>query len=370
MSVELFDLADRLEVAADDFKSKYSGMLKTLTNAAAKVQKSWSGSNMGYHAHVYYGDLTEPPPGARFSTEWGLMDMSLSSMGSNGDWREYSPDSVKNAIYERAGSPDLSETKEASSKLNILVDRGRDDLLSVLSLELNADDDKFLERLKQDAESVKVGTFEGMCRAMLPSGQIVSRDSDAMMSGLRIAPHQEIIAETAALHSSCAAASSLSEIARKAGSHVARKAKNTNRAQRIGTNVFIGHGRSPLWRELKDFVVDRLNLPYEEFNRVPVAGVTNIARLSEMLEGAGCALILLTAEDEQADGAVRARMNVIHEVGLFQGRLGFTKAIVILEDGCEEFSNIQGLGQIRFPKGNISAVFEEIRAVLEREGMV
>ncbi len=59
-----------------------------------------------------------------------------------------------------------------------------------------------------------------------------------------------------------------------------------------------------------------------------------------------------------------ARMNVIHEVGLFQGRLGFTKAIVLLEEGCEEFSNIQGLGQVRFPRGNITAAFEEVRAVL------
>jgi hypothetical protein len=52
------------------------------------------------------------------------------------------------------------------------------------------------------------------------------------------------------------------------------------------------------------------------------------------------------------------------------GRLGFTKAIILLEDGCEEFSNIEGLGQIRFPMGNISASFEGVRRVLEREGMI
>jgi len=62
--------------------------------------------------------------------------------------------------------------------------------------------------------------------------------------------------------------------------------------------------------------------------------------------------------------------NVVHAAGCFQGRLGFTRAIVLLEEGCAEFSNIQGLGQIRFPKGNIKAVFEEIRAVLEREGVI
>ena len=43
---------------------------------------------------------------------------------------------------------------------------------------------------------------------------------------------------------------------------------------------------------------------------------------------------------------------------------------VVLEEGCEEFSNIEGLGQIRFPKGNIKTAFEEIREVLEREGLL
>jgi hypothetical protein len=50
--------------------------------------------------------------------------------------------------------------------------------------------------------------------------------------------------------------------------------------------------------------------------------------------------------------------------------LGFSKAIVLLEEDCEEFSNIQGLGQIRFPNGKISAAFEEVRRVLEREGLI
>jgi len=122
-----------------------------------------------------------------------------------------------------------------------------------------------------------------------------------------------------------------------------------------------------IWRELKDFVGDRLGLPYDEFNRIPVAGVTNIARLSEMLDAAAIAFVVMTAEDEMADGAMQARMNVVHEAGLFQGRLGFTRAIVLVEDGCAEFSNVQGLGQLRFPKGNISAIFEDIRLVLERE---
>ena len=60
----------------------------------------------------------------------------------------------------------------------------------------------------------------------------------------------------------------------------------------------------------------------------------------------------------------------VHEAGLFQGRLGFTKAIILVEEGCKEFSNAEGLGQIRFPKGRVSAAFESVRGVLEREGLL
>ena len=78
----------------------------------------------------------------------------------------------------------------------------------------------------------------------------------------------------------------------------------------------------------------------------------------------------MTAEDEQADGKLRARENVVHEAGLFQGKLGFRKAIILREENCAEFSNIHGLTQIPFPKGNILAASEQIRDVLKREGIL
>jgi predicted nucleotide-binding protein len=157
---------------------------------------------------------------------------------------------------------------------------------------------------------------------------------------------------------------SLEKAARESASHLRRGEARAKKAEMIGTNVFIGHGRSLLWRELKDFIEDQLHLPVDEFNSVPVAGIATSARLGELLDATAFAFLIMTAEDEQLDGKIRARENVVHEVGLFQGRLGFPRAIVLLEEGCDEFSNIHGLGQIRFPKGNISAKFEDIRAVL------
>jgi len=58
---------------------------------------------------------------------------------------------------------------------------------------------------------------------------------------------------------------------------------------------------------------------------------------------------------------------VIHELGLFQGRLGFRKAIVLLEDGVSEFSNINGVQQIHFSTNSIKETFGEILATLKRE---
>lgn len=212
--------------------------------------------------------------------------------------------------------------------------------------------------------------MEDVIRTYRPAGSIMTRDTLASAQGLRVPPHIEVLAEVIALQHTIGVCKNLAGLARKAGSHLLRKTRQKRRSETVGTNVFVGHGRSLIWKDLKDFLNERLGLPHDEFNRVPVAGITNITRLSDMLNNAAIAFLVMTGEDETAEGKMNARMNVIHEVGLFQGRLGFTRAIVLLEDGCEEFTNIQGLGQIRFPKGNIGAIFEEIRQVLEREGLV
>jgi predicted nucleotide-binding protein len=59
-------------------------------------------------------------------------------------------------------------------------------------------------------------------------------------------------------------------------------------------------------------------------------------------------------------------LNVIHEVGLSQRGLGFSRAIVLLEDGAEEFSNIHGIVQIRFGKGNIKETFGDVLATIKK----
>jgi hypothetical protein len=220
------------------------------------------------------------------------------------------------------------------------------------------------------AERRRVYTAADFINAMRPSGSLISRDTTALFQGLWTPPHLAVSADIMGIKAPAFACDSLSKIVRRAFSHLERTETKIAKADRIGTNVFIGHGRSKEWKDLKDFVADRMRLPWDEFNRIPVAGIPNAVRLSAMLDAAAIAFLVFTAEDETAEGKMQARMNVVHEAGLFQGRLGFSRAIIMLEDGCEEFSNIEGLGQIRFPKNNIRAAFHDVQLVLEREGLV
>ena len=361
---ELFAIADRLIKAVNEFE-KVKKPVSDLEKAAHEIGRSFSGSWQGYHSRVYYAEFSPPPPGHHFSQEWGLMDNR-----SHGDWREYDNEDVENHIRQIAGVPSLEDAHAAADSASEIFDSAKAEIISIFQTELESGEDGFLQKLKQDFDNLEIlSTFE-VANRLSPKGQFMTRDTIVLGQGTQIPPHMKIIAESKAIQHVFIICEKASKIARKAASHIERKIRRVKVTERVGTNVFIGHGRSHLWRNLKDFIQDRLLLPWDEFNRVPVAGVTNIARLAEMLDDAAIAFLVMTAEDEMADGAYQARMNVVHEAGLFQGRLGFTRAVVMLEEGCEQFSNIEGLGQIRFPKGNISAAFEELRRVLEREGLI
>ena len=86
-----------------------------------------------------------------------------------------------------------------------------------------------------------------------------------------------------------------------------------------------------------------------------------------MLSSSAIAFLIMTGEDETADAEYRARQNVVHELGLFQGKLGFGRAIALVEDGIELFTNMAGIQQIRFSKGNIQETFGEVLATIKRE---
>jgi predicted nucleotide-binding protein len=141
----------------------------------------------------------------------------------------------------------------------------------------------------------------------------------------------------------------------------------TEQVLKRSLNIFVGHGRNPAWRDLKDHLHDKHGFKVTAYETGPRVGL-HIADVLEMMEDeASFAILVMTGENEDEKGRLHARENVIHEVGLFQGRLGFKRAIVLLEEDCSEFSNLSGVQHISFAKGNIKETFGEVLATIKRE---
>ncbi|WP_081718856.1 nucleotide-binding protein [Aliihoeflea sp. 2WW] len=131
--------------------------------------------------------------------------------------------------------------------------------------------------------------------------------------------------------------------------------------------VFIGHGRNTQWQKLKSHLQDKHRINVESYETGNRAGHTIRDILESMQDTSNFALLVLTGEDKTSENGLRARQNVVHERGLFQGKLGFDRAILIVEEGIELASNFDGVQQLRFKKGRIAEVFGDVIATLRRE---
>ena len=130
--------------------------------------------------------------------------------------------------------------------------------------------------------------------------------------------------------------------------------------------IFIGHGESADWKELKDFLQEKLKLEWEDFDRNSGAGISVSERMFEILDHTRFAFMVLTSKDIGSF----SEATILYEIALFRGRLGPRKAILIIEEGCSVLSDRHHLSSITFKQGNITNCFEEIRDVLKREKII
>jgi predicted nucleotide-binding protein len=137
-------------------------------------------------------------------------------------------------------------------------------------------------------------------------------------------------------------------------------------SRKNNVTVFIGHGKTKQWEKLKSHLQDKHDIDVIAYETGARAGHTIRDILDSMSDESSIALLILTGEDKTETG-VRARQNVIHECGLFQGKLGFERAIMLVEEGIELASNFDGIQQLRFKKGRISEVFGDVVATIRRE---
>lgn len=131
--------------------------------------------------------------------------------------------------------------------------------------------------------------------------------------------------------------------------------------------VYIGHGRNSQWRDLKDHLQDKHCFRVIAYETGARAGYTIAEILEQMSQEASIAFLVHTGENLDENKKLHARENVIHEAGLFQGKLGFKRGIILLEDGCDEYSNLAGVQQLRYSSGNIKEIFGDVISIIHRE---
>ncbi len=341
-----------------------------LLGACDRLERAWSESWIGYQSCVYKRNFLPREPGDYFDSEWGFE--SLLDARNRGDWKEFDFEAVENEIIRRAGGDSVIHAlKQAGKAGEEAFDAMKGETLPMLEAALTSHGDEFFAK-QRDAISELEGKISSSnyIEAIAPRS-LRSRDQRAINGGRKCPPHAALQALVLEQMSPADQLKKLGTICKQVIIYAQKRLPKKGRTMEIGNQrgpIFIGHGASDTWKDLKDLLVDRLKLQYEEFNREPQAGRTTKERLAELLEKCTFAFLVMTAEDRTADGRQIARQNVVHEIGLFQGRHGWERAIVLLEDGCPEFSNLHGVVQIRFPKGEIKAKSEEIRGVLEREG--
>jgi hypothetical protein len=105
---ELFQVADAAaEVLAYARADDLQKPLVAIRKACDEAKRAWSGSNLGYHANVYWEGLQPKPPEVQFSPEWGLIRRLGVRESAPWAWCTMDREEVINAIISRASSPDI-----------------------------------------------------------------------------------------------------------------------------------------------------------------------------------------------------------------------------------------------------------------------
>ncbi len=119
-----------------------------------------------------------------------------------------------------------------------------------------------------------------------------------------------------------------------------------------GNSVFIVHGHDDGAKQTVARMIDRLGLSPIILDEQPQAGRTIIEKFEEHAGEVGFAIVLLTPDDVGAKAGdaenliLRARQNVIFELGFFVGRLGRGRVCALYKHGVEIPSDYYGVGYV------------------------
>lgn len=349
---ELTDIVSDLQRMVDlGSSSAIKEVRDGIVNRAARTGKSWSGSNIGYHANVYYKGLKIPPSDDRFSREWGLTETYVG--GTSDNWITFDFDIIyKNVVGNEA---DCERATVASEAATTLFEGKVRDIMSITNLELRSNDE-FMRKELSELQGLKIPALRTIIDLLLPK-HIASRDEEAVLEGVRIAPHQQAHCFAVSLGQPFAYCQRLSDIAVRLAKHIDRRRRAG--AEEIGTTehsieirrntntVFLVHGHDEAAKQAVARFIEKLGLTVIILHEQANQGKTIIEKL-EHYSDVTFAVVLYTpcdigrgqaAESEQK----RARQNVVFEHGYLIAKLGRMNVCAIVTKGVERPSDTDGI---------------------------
>lgn len=194
-------LLAKLKALDADLSGKLSDLQKRsekLSKAAQELGESWSGSALGYHSELHFGNFEKPPLRARFSPEWGGMN------GLPDGWRPRTADEVRERIEKLADTP-VSNLEEDTAAILAQAKALHSEIVtevSALHAKAGLEQEK---KLLSEIESFQWGkTINDYMNANLNTG-FMSRDTTAISQGVRVPAHLYYAAVAFESDSQCAA---------------------------------------------------------------------------------------------------------------------------------------------------------------------
>lgn len=378
---ELISLAEKLEKAEEPIRAPAANMsLGALEKGIRIAEAAWSGSWLGYHARVYHEEMEPPPAGTSFRTEWGLITGEGVDQPSTGKWNKYRREDVVRFIWEKARNPKIDSLRDASARASRLHAEAKTSIDPLLaSLQAKPGKDAILDSLVGKVSESVVHTEGDFLKKWSPRKTPPTKDEIALAEGLLVPPHLLVKAEIWAIRHPFMACGELAKTLRWLAGHITELEKKDEESRRTtelrarsapkpgGPGIALGHGKSGLWRLLRDRMAADFPVPCHGFQQVPLPGLGTMAAMLEVLPRARFAILMLTREDVACEGEPAASLNVARLAGLFQGRLGFSKVLLLTEEGGPALPGVNDLPRLVFPAGDPVAIWPEARAILESE---
>lgn len=122
-------------------------------------------------------------------------------------------------------------------------------------------------------------------------------------------------------------------------------------AQTHSNKIFVVHGHDQGPKEAVARFLEALGLMPIILHEQPNKGRTIIQKFQDEAADVGFAIVLVTPDDVMKDGKLRARQNVVLELGFFLGRLGPSHVAALVKDQVEKPSDFDGVVYISFDNG-------------------